>query len=215
LRDRAEVDPGTAPAVSEVKDPQKGVPCVAKLCRSILPTGVGLRDWIEHRIAHEVEVQWDDTRGCSVLVLLDTPEDCDPSVAEGTDHNTSDGAEGASESMDVSAVKLRHHEIERQSQPKVECFMETLPPDTLTACELELREALFDFLDRYEEQHPGIAPPVSQAGSKTAGDPLVRRLCSRLLPKNVGLRHWINYRIAEELQAPFDDERRCSVIIRV
>merc|ERR1712070_249978 len=100
------------------------------------------------------------------------------------------------------------------SQARVEEFMSTLLPGSLTECELDLRDALFDFLDMYEEQNPGIDPTVSQAGSK-AGDPRVHRLCRQLLPKQVGLRHWINHRIGGEVQAPFDDVRRYTVITRV
>merc|ERR1712183_448938 len=62
-----------------------------------------------------------------------------------------------------------------------------LPPDELLPEELELREALFDFLSGYESRNPGSLPSISQ----TRSDWAVRRCYARLFGHNVELSHWI------------------------
>merc|ERR1712086_332384 len=130
-------------------DPKKGCPAiwqkgsVGNLCRSMLPRDVGLCPWIEHRLGDEVAVQWDDARQCSVLVLLDTPQDCGHDITKTIDHT-------AHESYDLADPEHAEREMQNQAkvgaQAKASEFFSSLPEGEFTAEEVELREALLDYL---------------------------------------------------------------------
>eukprot|EP00747_Dinoflagellata_sp_TGD_P040029 gnl/TRDRNA2_/TRDRNA2_140610_c0_seq1.p1 gnl/TRDRNA2_/TRDRNA2_140610_c0~~gnl/TRDRNA2_/TRDRNA2_140610_c0_seq1.p1 ORF type:complete len:513 (+),score=113.18 gnl/TRDRNA2_/TRDRNA2_140610_c0_seq1:102-1640(+) len=71
-------------------------------------------------------------------------------------------------------------------------FFASLPADSLTEVELDLRQALLDFLAAWTEDTP---PVLGQAGQ----DPVIKE-CRDKLPKHVSLASWIFARIGGEIE---------------
>lgn len=152
-------------------------PTVAKAKAALLPPGITLRQWIEHRIGGEIELR-EDAKKQHVIHLLEPAR---------------------------NIVTARYAEIEREARARLhdgelarESFFSSLPQHELLPGEADLRHALISFHKAWPANARGKDPkwpPLSVAGSSAE----VHRAKQALLPKGVSLNSWIEYRIGAEI----------------
>jgi len=94
--------------------------------------------------------------------------------------------------------KLLEHEEREKTKDD---FFASLPEDSLTPEELDLRDALVDFLSSKQD---GLVPSLSDAG----GDPGIKRARPACLPRGVSLRAWIDNRIGGEIETVDQEESK-------
>lgn len=63
--------PDMPPKVSEANTKKTGDPIIRSLCAQLLPSGVGLKDWINCRIGADVKTYWDEARSSTVIAFAD------------------------------------------------------------------------------------------------------------------------------------------------
>lgn len=128
----------------------------------LLPRGVTLDQWVNHRIGGEIKID-KDSRG--KLVMLNPAAEPAPKISQGS---TSD---------------------------KKEQFFASLPDDSFTPEEEELRDTLLAFVGMWTGEG---SPTLSAAGR----EPEIAAAQKQLLPKGamVSLRDWIERRIGGELE---------------
>jgi len=156
----------------------------------LLPPGVTFHEWIVRRIGGEVELK-PDRKGNFIVHLTEAAkpfvnqrfkdlEEPGP-VADVGDHAVQEGGRSVGAQDGVSYG---------------DDWFEGLPADDLLPPELDLREALLNFLDDYARKNSGNAPDLATA----VRDKAVQRSQVALLPPGVALQSWIARRIGGEVQ---------------
>mmetsp|Transcript_15277 Transcript_15277/g.41854 ORF Transcript_15277/g.41854 Transcript_15277/m.41854 type:complete len:593 (-) Transcript_15277:150-1928(-) len=170
-----------------------GHPVVQQRQAAFLPQEVQLKDWVERRIGLEVHFSR-DAKGRFVLEL-------------------SPAARGhVRVKFEQLRVEGRHRLVGESEQREIsrESFFSNLPLDELLPLEIDLRQSLLDFMQRWRQQHqrpegqPTPSPPLSSA----ARDTTIVRLRSALLPPKVSFKDWVEHRIGREVELRLDAHGR-------
>jgi hypothetical protein len=173
---------GSLPLLGDLTQDQN----LMRLKAACMPTKVPLRDWIDRRIGGEVEVRKDHRGQLEVLIrgtdmgkTAEVPRTDRPPANDKPPGNSGKGrGKGGPESIDA--------------------FFNTLPDDSLTDEEAELRIAVLD----YVESKSGEVIILQELAKETE----IHRLQQALLPPEVPLRQWINRRIGGEVKIDKDSK---------
>lgn len=180
-----EKDPtGEGPALSMIASKVKAYQAIKS---SLLKNSVSLKDWIDRRIGGEVATKL--ARNGQVVIY--------PRNGEGEDGEVGGGGEAIDESMEASEVP----DVNAQG------FFDGLPPDGFLRSEEELREAILNFLDAWQETQP---PTIKQL-ERT---PQIRELMKLVFSSahgSVSLKMWIDRRIGGEIHTWRKDGRSREV----
>jgi len=172
-------------------------PKVARLRAACMPQKVPLRDWVDRRIGGEIELK-KDSKGMFEVLLRGAPERAParPETPPG-DHDRGGKDRGGKD----RGGKDRGRGSDRSRAPPVSIddFFATLPDDSLTDAEADLRVAVLDFLEAR-----GMDGPVSLG--EALKDHAVLSAQSALLPSEVPVRQWINRRIGGEVKIEKDSK---------
>jgi len=168
---------------------------------ALLPHGVTLRDWIERRIGGELELR-QDRKGQYVVHLTAAAR-----------HEVTGRFEALKRSGGLEAREAREPREPREAPATAEAvraeFFEGLPADELLPTELELRQALLDFLEAWGRTH-GAPPVLADAGK----DRSLQQCKAALLPREVALKDWIERRIGGEVQTRLNARGQVQVSLR-
>eukprot|EP00929_Paragymnodinium_shiwhaense_P108318 TRINITY_DN74639_c0_g1_i1.p1 TRINITY_DN74639_c0_g1~~TRINITY_DN74639_c0_g1_i1.p1 ORF type:complete len:661 (-),score=168.10 TRINITY_DN74639_c0_g1_i1:71-2053(-) len=177
------------------------VRAVKKEKESLLPQGTKLEDWIERRIGAEVLCS-KSMGGMVTLEFVGDPQDL-----EGRGGSMSSELAGFTheevemdpeEERDTEPAGAERRQRDGQASKLLKAFLDNLNShDGFTPVETELRQALLDFIETFEDPN-GNPPTVWHAAS----DPQVKKARFQLLPRGSGvkLRDWIEHRIGEEVE---------------
>eukprot|EP00928_Gymnodinium_smaydae_P078644 TRINITY_DN62751_c0_g1_i1.p1 TRINITY_DN62751_c0_g1~~TRINITY_DN62751_c0_g1_i1.p1 ORF type:complete len:656 (+),score=172.73 TRINITY_DN62751_c0_g1_i1:57-1970(+) len=161
-------------------------PAVREAKAVLLPKDVPFREWIQHRIDAEIQLQ-KDAKGQWVIHV--TPE--------------------AHQYVMQKAQAIQQHQLDKtkefeEKQLKKQQFYEGLPADGFAPAEEALREAILEFLQREHRTPEGkkMVPSLTNAGQ----DPEIKARKADFLPGYITLREWIEHRIGEEVVLTRDQE---------
>lgn len=158
-------------------------PKVMAVKRKFLPDEVPLRDWIDRRIGGEVEVTEDEqVRSRNAAEEEEPPPEASPprNMAKGKGK----GKPG----------KDKAHNGDTPDHRTTESFFQSLPAESLTDGEEELRDAVLTFItERWtgEDRSPL---------AKVMLDPDVKRCRAQALPHSLPLKEWLERRLGGELE---------------
>jgi len=171
---------------------------VTACVKAFLPPAVSLEDWIERRIGGEVEIQ----QG-SVQVLPEARkivcEKYEAILRQQQQQATTVPARFPP--MPPPAKGGKGKGAPSPVMESKEKWLERLPSHELTGDEVQLRQALLDWLDVWARRPTGrglkgAAPLIGDAMT----DPRISQHRTRLLPANVSLKDWIEARIGGEVE---------------
>jgi len=185
-------------------------PDVCRAASNFLPKNIPMKEWIEHRIGGEIEIQ-PGRNGEQVIVLTDKS------------HMTNYVQVRRNKAM-AAAAALGHHVGGRVASqcptspgrppaspmpptalpPQVanvskEQFFNSLPNGTLLPKELALREAILSWYHRWMQNRPTNRARNFPTLSDIGGDHDVKLAKQELLPPKVRLADWIERRIGGEV----------------
>lgn len=163
--------------------------------RALLPENVPLKEWVERRASLEFALE-SSPKGQWVIRYIGEPADqgdFQPEDAPAEEAPYEDEAKRAEKQEKKEAEDLAR--IEQREQ-----WFGELPTDSLNDAEADLRQALVDFIDRWNRSNDS-PPTLSNAGS----DEGVRKGRAGCLPKFVSLRDWIESRIGGEMELIFTE----------
>eukprot|EP00418_Pyrodinium_bahamense_P078010 CAMPEP_0179050986 /NCGR_PEP_ID=MMETSP0796-20121207/21015_1 /TAXON_ID=73915 /ORGANISM="Pyrodinium bahamense, Strain pbaha01" /LENGTH=666 /DNA_ID=CAMNT_0020747519 /DNA_START=75 /DNA_END=2075 /DNA_ORIENTATION=- len=160
----------------------------------LLPQGVTLRDWIERRIGGELELRL-DRKGQYVVHLTAVAR---PIVSQ------------RFRELEGDVVSLEDRDDREATEDARADFFTSLPADELLPAELDLRQALLDFLEAWTKRHGSVMPVLADAGQ----DRTVQRCKAALLPREVAIRDWIERRIGGEVQTRPQANGQVQVCLR-
>jgi len=175
---------GEGPALSMIASKVKAYQAIKS---SLLKNSVSLKDWIDRRIGGEVATKL--AKNGQVVIYHRNGE-----VHEGDDGEV---AEVIDESMEASEVL----------DGKAQGFFDGLPPDGFLSSEEELREAIMNFLEEWQESQP---PTIKQL-ERTPQIRELMKLCFSSAPSSVSLKMWIDRRIGGEIHTWRKDGRSREV----
>ncbi|CAE7801186.1 unnamed protein product [Symbiodinium sp. CCMP2592] len=158
-------------------------PKVLAVKRKFLPDEVPLRDWIDRRIGGEVEVTEDEQ-----VRSRNAAEEEEPPPEESPPRNMAKG-KGKGK---AGKAKAQNGDIAPDHKRTAESFFQSLPVETLTDGEEELRDAILTFMEHWTGED---RPPLSKAML----DPTIKR-CRQTLPPTLALKDWIERRLSGELE---------------
>jgi len=169
---------GEGPALSMIASKVKAYQAIKS---SFLKNSVSLREWIDRRIGGEVATKL--AKNGQVVIY----------------HRNGEGDDGEVGGGDV--IDVHDESMEAQG------FFEGLPPDGFLSSEEELREAIMNFLDGWQESQP---PTIKQL-ERTPQIRELMKLCFSSAPSSVTLKMWIDRRIGGEINTWRKDGRSREV----
>jgi hypothetical protein len=163
-----------------------------KLKTACMSSKVPLRDWIDRRIGGEVEIRKDSRGQLEVLI-----RGSDMGRTEEVPRSTKSSSE-VPRTADRAANSGKGSSRGKGGAEIVDNFFASLPDDSLTDEEAELRLCVLDMV----EQRVGETLLLSDVSK----EPDIARLQKALLPPEVPLRQWINRRIGGEIKTDKDSQ---------
>jgi len=203
-------------------------PKVQKARGQFLPKGVSLKDWIEHRVGGEIEFRRGNKPGVEVIHLtpeaqsvvmhkfqqissqpIMPPMGMPPMGMPPMGMGPPMGAPAMSGPMGGGVPR------EQQKRADEEAWFDSLPVDRLLPKEIDLREAIINWIGRWEDERPAHRPRGSPPHLADAGpEPEIRRCRGALLPPKVKFTKWIERRIGGEVELRPIDNGQHEVYLR-
>eukprot|EP00930_Biecheleria_cincta_P044062 TRINITY_DN3022_c0_g1_i2.p1 TRINITY_DN3022_c0_g1~~TRINITY_DN3022_c0_g1_i2.p1 ORF type:complete len:595 (+),score=129.28 TRINITY_DN3022_c0_g1_i2:66-1850(+) len=185
---------------------------IATAQENLLPDGVSLQEWMDFRIGGEVDVSGSMVRIRSGAVQDEEERDQRKKGQQGEkgskgakgDKGSSKGAKG-----DKGAKGNTKNGVGDSSKEIADSFFKSLPTDSFTEAEENLRDAILGFMESWvEEDLPSL--------SKATLDQNVRRCKAEALPKgnSVSLKEWIERRLGGELEITRNEKGTLVIGIR-
>jgi hypothetical protein len=222
----------TSQALANISDLSKDGE-VQKIKARFLPKEVQFMEWIEARIGGEIELGKEG--GPHPIIHLSKPAQAivaekfkkmQASRSSGSSRGGSGSGAGAprpkaegrppadgkkfhDEKMSSEAGKKFHDE-----KMSSEAFFKQLPEDELTPEELELHDAILDWLGRWPAQRPDRPKNSVPLLGDLAQDPAIQKLRTACMPPKVSIRDWVDRRIGGEVEVRKDSRGQFEVLIR-
>mmetsp|Transcript_161983 Transcript_161983/g.311087 ORF Transcript_161983/g.311087 Transcript_161983/m.311087 type:complete len:475 (-) Transcript_161983:89-1513(-) len=149
----------------------------------LLPQAVPLNSWIERRIGGEIKTRPVEN-GQRIIEI----------VSDEAGNEVKKRCQEIRAAAKQAALKQRAASQQAAADPSK--FLDTLPEDRLTDEELNLRQALLDFLDTWFKRSPNGPPPLL---NELMANSAVSRCKVALLPKSVFIKDWVERRIGGEI----------------
>jgi len=165
-------------------------PLVQSSRRFLSASKANLKEWIDRRIGGEVETRKDEKGQFQLWIRGTVP----PRVRQTSQKVKGSGSdEGASDKKPSKTASA------------AEEWIATLPDDRHTDAEVELRQAILDYLQGKDE---------SVQFSEACKDRQIKQCRSAFLPPEVPLRLWIDRRIGGEVETSKDDVGKYTLALR-